>query len=56
MFNRPTFGGHIIVFVPFFASILSVKIIDLLNLYPNIDIKVMGFPANWQEEALWKEN
>lgn len=28
---------------------------QLLADYPMIDIKAMGFPANWQEEPLWKE-
>jgi abortive infection bacteriophage resistance protein len=26
----------------------------LLTEYPTIDIQVMGFPANWQSEPLWK--
>ena len=28
---------------------------QLLADHPMIDIKAMGFPANWQEEPLWKE-
>ena len=28
---------------------------QLLADFPMIDIKAMGFPANWQEEPLWKE-
>ena len=28
---------------------------QLLTDFPMIDIKAMGFPANWQEEPLWKE-
>jgi abortive infection bacteriophage resistance protein len=30
------------------------KFLDLLKLYPLIDIKSMGFPNGWQEEHLWK--
>jgi abortive infection bacteriophage resistance protein len=26
---------------------------DLLHKYPNIDVKAMGFPDNWEEEPLW---
>lgn len=33
---------------------LTSKIIDLLNKFPNIDIKAMGFPNNWQKEELWQ--
>ena len=29
------------------------RIEDLLNDYPNIDIKAMGFPSNWKNEPLW---
>ena len=28
---------------------------QLLTDFPMIDIKAMGFPANWQEEPLWRE-
>jgi hypothetical protein len=27
---------------------------NLLDQYPNVDITAMGFPKNWEEEALWK--
>lgn len=27
---------------------------DLLAKYPNIDVKAMGFPLNWDQETLWK--
>lgn len=27
----------------------------LLKAHPNADVKAMGFPANWQEEPLWKD-
>ena len=26
----------------------------LLETYPNVDVKAMGFPVNWREEPLWK--
>ena len=35
---------------------LTNKIIDLLNKFPNMDIKAMGFPTNWLEEELWQIN
>lgn len=28
----------------------------LLKKYPNIDVKAMGFPENWQNEPLWNYN
>jgi len=27
---------------------------SLLTKYPNVDVKAMGFPDNWEEESLWK--
>lgn len=30
------------------------KLKDLLNAYPSIDIRAMGFPANWENEDIWK--
>ena len=27
----------------------------LLEAHPNVDVKAMGFPANWREEPLWRE-
>lgn len=27
---------------------------SLLTKYPNVDVKAMGFPENWEEETLWK--
>ena len=33
---------------------LTNKIIDILNKFPNMDIKAMGFPTNWLEEELWQ--
>ena len=32
------------------------KLKSLLTAYPTIDIKAMGFAANWQEEPLWQTN
>ena len=26
----------------------------LLKEHPNVDVKAMGFPANWNNEPLWK--
>ena len=31
----------------------TTKLKDLLKRYPNIDIRAMGFPANWEHEPLW---
>jgi abortive infection bacteriophage resistance protein len=31
------------------------KLEDLFAKYPNVDRAAMGFPANWQNEPLWKE-
>ncbi len=27
---------------------------SLLAKYPNVDVSAMGFPSNWQDEALWR--
>lgn len=27
----------------------------LLEAHPNVDVKAMGFPANWREEPLWND-
>ena len=32
----------------------SCQLKNLLNQHPNIDVVAMGFPANWQDEPLWK--
>jgi abortive infection bacteriophage resistance protein len=29
------------------------KLKSLLAEYPTVDIRAMGFPANWQNEPLW---
>lgn len=29
------------------------KLITLLEMHPNVDVKAMGFPTNWREEPLW---
>ena len=31
-----------------------VRLKDLLATYPSIDIRAMGFPANWENEDIWK--
>lgn len=28
---------------------------NLLNKYPNVDYKALGFPENWEQEPLWKQ-
>ncbi len=33
----------------------KTKIETLLNTYPGIDIRAMGFPENWQSEPIWEE-
>lgn len=33
---------------------LKNKLLELLKQYPTIDIKAMGFTADWQNEPLWK--
>ena len=30
------------------------KLKSLIAQFPTIDIRAMGFPANWQNEPLWK--
>jgi hypothetical protein len=32
---------------------MKAKLISLLSDYPPIDTNAMGFPANWEQEALW---
>jgi abortive infection bacteriophage resistance protein len=32
----------------------TTKLKDLLKRYPNIDIRAMGFPTDWQSEPLWQ--
>lgn len=36
-------------------SDLREKLLDLFKKYPELDFHAMGFPANWQEEPLWKD-
>ena len=31
------------------------KLISLIDEYPTIDIRAMGFPINWRNEPLWKQ-
>lgn len=33
---------------------MTNKLRNLLIEYPEIDIRAMGFPQNWQNEDLWK--
>ena len=46
--------------IKYFVDILSpqndmkAKIVALLNCFPNIDIRAMGFPAGWESEPLWR--
>ena len=45
--------------IKYFLDIISPqndmrdKMLRLLSDYPSIDLKAMGFPQDWQEEALW---
>jgi len=32
----------------------AIRDLHSFNLTPNINLKSMGFPANWQDELLWK--
>lgn len=32
----------------------SQKLKSLLDKYPNIDVKAMGFPGGWEDELLWR--
>jgi hypothetical protein len=27
----------------------------LLEKYPNVDTRAMGFPINWKDEAIWNK-
>lgn len=46
--------------IRYFVNIISPEnkfrenLIALLNEYPQIDIKAMGFPVNWLQEPLWQ--
>lgn len=33
---------------------MKQRLIRLLDTYPMVDIRAMGFPDNWQDEPLWK--
>ena len=35
-------------------SSFKKKLIQLMHAHPEISLKAMGFPENWQEETLWK--
>ena len=49
-----------ICIIKYFVNIISpqndmkVKIASLLNCFPNIDIRAMGFPQGWSDEPLWR--
>jgi len=32
----------------------SDKLRELLDRFPNVDTKAMGFPMDWESEPLWK--
>jgi len=36
------------------ANTFRNKLEDLLAMYPNIDIRAMGFPTNWEQEPVWR--
>lgn len=36
------------------GNTFAARFKTLLAKYPNVDVSAMGFPSNWQEEALWK--
>ncbi len=36
------------------ATRFPAKLKDLLRQYPEVDIRVMGFPENWEQEVLWQ--
>lgn len=36
------------------TNTFSTRFKDLLKKYPNVDVKAMGFPNNWENETLWK--
>lgn len=33
---------------------IQAKFRALLAKYPNIDVRAMGFPAEWEKEVLWR--
>ena len=36
------------------TSSFSTRFSNLLEKYPNVDTRAMGFPSNWKDENLWK--
>ena len=32
----------------------TVLVKALLKEHPNVDVRAMGFPANWENEPFWK--
>lgn len=49
-----------ICIIKWFLDVLSPqndmkqRLLDLLAAYPNVDLRAMGFPDNWETEPLWK--
>lgn len=49
-----------ICIIKYFLDIISPnndfkdKLTGILNLFPEIDLRAMGFNANWEQEPLWK--
>jgi abortive infection bacteriophage resistance protein len=35
-------------------STFTAKFVRLVNKYPNVDVKAMGFPDDWENEPLWQ--
>lgn len=33
---------------------MKAHLIQLLDQYPMVDVKAMGFPDDWENEPLWK--
>ncbi len=33
---------------------MKAKLQSLLDLFPEIDLRAMGFPEDWQNEPLWR--
>lgn len=34
-------------------STFTIRLIKLLEDYPTVDIRAMGFPIDWKNELLW---
>ncbi len=63
--NPPTGGTHQVYFVlSMIIYLLNTinpnhsfisRFNELLNRYPSIDVRAMGFPDGWKKESLWKD-